>query len=341
MIAVLVNPRAGVARDPRLHDRLRQLLREGGVAPDNLVVSVGREALEGELAGLLQRAPRALAVCGGDGTLSAVADALCAIRARSPSPSVKGDLPPLAPLRGGTVNTIAANLGVRGRPEALLRALLRRLVVDSVQRSGAPGIGTPLPSRPASLVRVHWDDQPARHGFLFAAAMGARFLDTYYQQAPGLLSAALLTLRTTVSTAVAGPLARRLFAETPAELQVAAAPDEPLRPVPLGGLRLFLASTVPDVGMGMRVTWRGGRDPGRFHVVASRLPLGAMALQLPRVLAGRPLAGRADQHLDQPAARAVLRFAAPEPCTLDGDLFRASELDLCAGPTLVMLPLCG
>ena len=80
------------------------------------------------------------------------------------------------------------------------------------------------------------------------------------------------------------------------------------------------------------VTWRGGRDEGRFHVVASGLSLWEMGAQLPRVFAGRPLSGR--PHLDRPARGARIEFAEEQPYTLDGDLFTAREIDVAIGPRI-------
>ena len=122
------------------------------------------------------------------------------------------------------------------------------------------------------------------------------------------------------SSLVAGRFARWLFAPVEVELNVDGerAADR--------GARLLLASAVPDVGIGMKVTWQAGREPGRFHLIAAALSTTAMALQLPRVLAGRPLVGA--PHLDRLARRVEVRFAEPQTYTLDGELFRASDVEL-------------
>ena len=75
--------------------------------------------------------------------------------------------------------------------------------------------------------------------------------------------------------------------------------------------------------MGFRVPWQAGREPGRFHLVASGLSTTAMALQLHRVFGGKPLVGA--PHLDRLASRVHIRFAAPQTYTLDGELFRATR----------------
>ncbi len=320
MIGVIVNPRARGARDPLLPERLRQVLRGQGVAPaeGEVVVTRTREDLRGVMEGFAARGVDLVAVCGGDGTAMATVTAM--VRAYG-----AGRRPRLLLLRGGTINTVAGNLGVRGRPEELLRRGLGAgsrwqdlIRVRSVPGAGAGG---------DAAGEAGGEDL---YGFLFAAAMGARFLQVYYERpGAGPLWAAQLTARTIGSTIVGGPLARRLFADTEARLHVDGAK------VPAERFRLLLCATVADVGLGMRVTWRGGRDPGRFHVVASGLPLWSMAAQLPRVYAGRPLLGQ--PHLDQPARDVRMEFPKEQPFTLDGDLFLAREIDISIGPRIAIV----
>lgn len=159
--------------------------------------------------------------------------------------------------------------------------------------------------------------------------MGARFLEAYYGGLhPGVVSAALLTARTMVSSLIQGRMARWLFAPADVTLTVDGAA------LPTEAYRLLVASVVPDVGMGFRVPWQAGREPGRFHLVASGLSTTAMALQLHRVFGGKPLIGA--PHLDWLASRVHIRFAAPQTYTLDGELFRAAEVELVTGPRLAI-----
>jgi diacylglycerol kinase family enzyme len=219
-------------------------------------------------------------------------------------------LPAFAILRGGTVNTIAQNLGIRGRPDEILGRL-----VAGARRGQVVTVGQ-------DLLEVN-----GLYGFLFASLMGARFLEAYYGGIhPGVLSATALTARTVVSSFIQGRMARWLFSPADVTLTVDG------EPLPTERYRLLVASVVPDVGMGFRVPWQAGREPGRFHLVASGLSTTSMALQLGRVFAGRPLSGA--PHLDRLASRVHIRFAAPQTYTLDGDLFRATDVDVTIGPRL-------
>jgi len=298
-LAVILNPNAlGVRRDGGLGERLRR------VAGDAEIVAT---RTPGELAAAARRfagtGVELVATAGGDGTNLSTLTEL--VRAYGPE-----RLPAFAILRGGTVNTIAGNLGIRGRPDEILGR-----IVAAAKNGGVPTVGQ-------DLIEVN-----GLYGFLFASLMGARFLEAYYGGLrPGVASAALLTARTMVSSLVQGRTARWLF--SPAEVALTVDGEA----LPPEQYRLLVASTVPDVGMGFRVPWQAGRQEGRFHLVASGLSTTAMALQLHRVFGGRPLVGT--PHLDRLASRVELRFASPQSYTLDGDLFRATEVSLATGPRL-------
>jgi diacylglycerol kinase family enzyme len=302
-LAVLLNPFAGRARrDPGLPGRLRALLGERGA----LYISSPVE-LPALSATLCARGVDLIALCGGDGTGQATLTELTrAYRAAG------ARLPPIALLGGGTVNTVAHNLGVRGAPEAVLTRLL-----DAAACGALPSVAQPL-------LAVN-----GRHGFLFAAALGARFLELYYDApSPGPTRAALLAARVAGSAAVGGALSRRLF--RPARTTLSIDGEAALRL----DARLLVASTVADVGVGMRICPRASSAPGRFQLVASALPPSVMARQLPAVLAGRALDGAPELHVDRLAVRAELVFDDDEPYTLDGDLFRARAVTIAHAGTL-------
>ena len=303
MLTILVNPRAqGVRRDPALPARLTEIARGAGE-----VITTADGELPRICADLAVRGASLVALCGGDGTGQTVLTELVrAYRATGRPP------PRIALLRGGTINTVAANLGVHGAPEELLGRLVARL-----------SLGAPLPTVVQPLLAVE-----GRLGFLFAAALGARFLELYYDHpSPGPARAAALAVQISASALVGGASSRRLFAPISAELELDSAP-----PVRMDGLRLLVASTVVDVGIGMRLCPRAVEDRSRFQLIASALSPTEMALQLPAVRAGQPLRGV--PHLDPLVARATVRFASEEPYTLDGDLFRARSIELAIGPCL-------
>ena len=123
-----------------------------------------------------------------------------------------------------------------------------------------------------------------------------------------------------------GSYARWLF--DPIEVELVA--DGEL--VPLERARLIVSATIPDVGLGMRVSWQAGRVPGKFHFVASGISTTSMALQLAKVLTGKPLVGA--KHVDKLVESVDFKFRSPQSWTLDGDLFRGHHVALRIGPRI-------
>ena len=96
---------------------------------------------------------------------------------------------------------------------------------------------------------------------------------------------------------------------------------------------LVVCSVVRDLGLHMLVTHRAGEDPARPHLVASPLPTRALGPQAPRVVAGKPLVG--DGNFDGLVERFVRRGPDARGCyVLDGDVFRAAEVEVSAGPMI-------
>jgi len=344
-IGIVINPRARGAQDPRLPGRLQALSERAGISCQT-VTTARLEDLPQAVAGLGPGDLDVLCVCGGDGTLMATLSALV--------PVAGGALPALLLLPAGTMNTVAKNLGLPPRPEALLGATL-----EAMQRRGLAAV----PSWPQETLRVRTygetpytaEPPPAapepplgeallqalprreRCGFLFSGAMGARFLAAYASvPQPGLRWAVVLALRTIASCLYpgGGTLARWLFQPTPTRLLIDRGDGGPGEQVE-GEFRLLLLATVSDAGLGMRVPWRAGCVPGRFQLIASAISTMQNALQLPRILRAEPLRG--SPHHDFMAVTARLRFATAQPLVLDGELFCAPAVDVELGPRLRVL----
>ena len=331
-VTLVVNPLAKRARDPAVIDALRHTADRSGV-PTDLITTQSIDDLPPALTAQRDAGCDVLAVCGGDGSLAAL------IAAATP---IFPSLPPIVILPGGTMNTVARNLGLRGSIQALWQRSLAALQGSS-QASRLPVVqqdvlrATMADERPLRGSEPDPSAQPVlrcRYGFIFGAAMGARYLaayDSHPQRGPAW--ATWLALRTVGSSLIpgGGSFARWLFSMTPTELCI---DGEPLAD---HAFRIVLCATVPDVGLGFRVPWQAGRVPGRFHVVASGIPITRNVLQLPRMLRGQPLSGA--PHVDRLAQTARLQFDRPQQLTLDGEVFAASRVDLSVGPALrILLP---
>lgn len=305
-VAVIVNPHAlGVKRTPGLRDRLARIVGDSGEA----IETRSQTELEAAARRCAERGVGVVATCGGDGTNLMTVTALATAYGRD-------KLPVLALLRGGTVNTVAENLAIRGKPEELLARLVAQARTGELDTRGQDSIEVTIAGRAAQI------------GFLFAAAMGARFLEAYYGgPRPGPAWAGVLAARTVASSLVTGPFARKLFRPLEVDIDL-----DGRRVTEVPAPTLFVASTVPSVGIGMKVAWQAGKQPARFHVICSGLSTVKMALQFRKVVGGLPLSG--GPHLDVLAQRARLRFAAPDVFTLDGELFREREVEIAVGPRL-------
>jgi diacylglycerol kinase family enzyme len=258
------------------------------------------------------RGTDAVVLAGGDGShmegLSALARAF-------------GDaVPPVALAPGGTVGTVARSLGMRGPARARAERVVRAAC--------APGARIVE----HATLRVRDDAGGDRIGFIFGAGLVARFFDEYYGGgSQGILPAARIAARVFAGSLVGSPFARRVL--SPAGCTVAVDGETH----PARAWSLVLASVVRDVGLHVRATYRAGEARGRFHVVASGLSPRGLAFQVPRVVSGRAMRG--GPHVDALAASLRVGFesAGDGAYVLDGDMMRARDVRVEAGPTIRLL----
>jgi diacylglycerol kinase family enzyme len=248
-------------------------------------------------------------LAGGDGSTMAGVSALAR--------AFGGSLPPVGLAPGGTVGTIARNLGAgSGAPWA------KRLLAAACAR------GVDVAPRPT--LRLAAAPERDRVGFIFGAGLVARFFDEYYASPrPGLGVAAGIAARVFAGSFTGAALSKRVLARAECTLEL----DGVTRAN--RGWSLVLASVVRDVGLHVLATYRAGSAAGRFHAVASGLSPKALALQVPRVLAGSPMTGEAT--VDELVGSMRVSFDEPTAYVLDGELFRAREVRITAGPALPLM----
>jgi hypothetical protein len=168
-------------------------------------------------------------------------------------------------------------------------------------------------------------------GFIFGAGLVSRFFEAYEAHgADGLVTAGRLVARIFAGSFVGARFARTILSPTPCQLAIDGVAAR------FAEVSLVCASVVKDLGLGMRLLYRAGERHDRFHAVATPLSVGALGPQMPLVMAGRPLLG---ERVDALAAALTLRF--PEDSggayVLDGDLYRASAVEVVPGPSLTVL----
>jgi diacylglycerol kinase family enzyme len=183
---LLVNVRAGrVRRDPGLVERLGRLVPQGYLEATHTPGEI-----EPALMRLQSRGVETLGIVGGDGTATWT---LTALLRTWPS----DQLPSLLLLAGGTVNTIPAAAGARGRPDRVLERLIES--------------GRTPPSFARSVLQVRGDRREPRWGLIFGNGIVSRWLARYNARVRnGILGAVAEVSRAVGSAALGGSYARTL-----------------------------------------------------------------------------------------------------------------------------------
>ena len=269
----------------------------------------------------LDRVADALARAGTDGVLLAGGDGSYMAGVSALARAFGARLPRVGLLPGGTVGTIARNFGLASEAHAWAE----RLVLAAC--AGAVAV------TPKATLRIAAPPEKDRVGFIFGAGLVARFFDEYYgAEDPSLGAAAGIAARVFAGSLVGTAFARRVLGREQARLEVDGV-EQANR-----AWSLVLASVVRDVGLHVLATYRAGESMERFHVVASGMSPHALGLQAPRVLLGRAMRPRPGEAAVDALARTLrLSFEQPSGFVLDGELLRAREVTLSAGPVLPLM----
>ena len=256
--------------------------------------------------------PIAIAVHGGDGTLHKTLSSLIRAFAGKAAP-----LPVIAILPGGTMNVVASSLGLLGRPEAILEALVGQLILAS-------RAGTSLRTISRHCLKV--DDA---YGFVFGNGLMANFLEEYYAaEEYGSRRALRILAHTFTSGLVGGGYARKIFRPFEGTVVVDG------QPLPWQRLTGVGAATVREVGLGFKLNHRADDDPEQFGVLAIHGSPVALSLDLAPVHRGTGISPkRAYSALGR--SMRVEAAAGESAYTIDGDLYRSrAAISVDLGPTI-------
>lgn len=305
-IGVVTNPRSRRNRkNPGLRRELSYILGER----DRLEAPSDLDALRASLAHFRERDIDILAINGGDGTAHVVLSAMLEVYGDHPFPQI-------ALLRGGTMNTVASGLGIKGRPRELLGRLADQY------HSGEP-------FRVAERNLIVVDGKHA--GFLFGNGLISQFLEAYYEGSePSPAKAAWLLARVIGSAFVGGPLIRKLV--------------KPVRCQVTVGIRRWentewlsvAAGTADDIGLGFRPFYKCLEHPGHMHAVGfSGGPLTPIS-RLWRIWRARPIDH--PKVVDAVVDRMVIEADTPLGYMVDGDFHQGGErLEVTVGPRVQLL----
>lgn len=304
-IGVVTNPRSRRnKRNPELQQQLAYVLGEQGA----LAAPMDLSALEKSVEHFRDREIDILAINGGDGTNHVVLSAFLRVYGERP-------LPKIALLRGGTMNTVASGLGIRGRPNELLGRLV-----------GAYHSGEPLPVLERNLLVV--DDKA---GFLFGNGLLSHFLEAYYRSPdPTPLVAARVLVHAVASALVNGSFARELM--RPVEAQVTAGH----RRWTATRWMTIAAGTVDDIGLGFRPFFRAVEHPGYMHALGMSCGASAVVGQLWNIWRGKPLTH--PDMVDAVTDRLIIESEQAIPYMIDGDFHQGGQrLEVKVGPRLQLV----
>jgi diacylglycerol kinase family enzyme len=304
-IGVITNPRSRKNRkNPRLVHQLAYVLGEQGhvAAPNDL------DALEDVARYFKKREIEVLAINGGDGTAHVALTAFVKVYGDTP-------LPKIALLRGGTMNTVATGLGIRGRPDGLLGALVRRY-----------HLGEPFAVVERNLLRV------GDHvGFLFGVGLATNFLEIYYKgQEPSPWKAFKLVMRCVFSAIIGGRFIKRITRPLEVCVEVNGKPWITQRFLAL------VAGTVTHVGLGLRPFLQVVRHPGQVQFMGFACTILRVAMLLPRARRGLPL--EHPEVFTELGKRIVMTSEVPMAYTIDGDMYQGDKtLVMEVGPRVELI----
>ncbi|MRG91064.1 diacylglycerol/lipid kinase family protein [Polyangium spumosum] len=302
-IGVVLNPRSRQnRRDPAAASRLARTLGDRGVVR----TARTREDLARIAEDFRKLKIDVLGISGGDGTNHITLTGFLEVYSDEP-------LPPIAFLRGGTMNTVANAVGVpRGKPDGLLAALIARYN----ERGKAP-----LRVVERNTMRI--DDH---YGFIFGTGAIHGYMAEYYRHPePNPVHAARVLYEASKDVLLGRktPVAERW--EGTALLS--------------GGVRLpmrdylcIAAGTVDQIGLGFRPFYRSGHVPGRFHILGIHTTALGFVKKLPDVWQARSMGeehtyDHLAEHAILEARSGVVRYV------LDGDLHEhRGPLEMRVGP---------
>jgi diacylglycerol kinase family enzyme len=297
-VSILCNPDSG-----RVRGRLAEIRALGRrIAGESYIEVNGQTIGGGAVLDLLARRPELLVVIGGDGTLHALLDQLLA-----PGRSVP--LPALLAVPGGTTNMSMLDLGMRGRPLAVLERLQERL-----ERQDAAS----LPSRERRILQISRSGAAPLHGMFFGAgiiARGVQYFSDYVrgtgitgEVASGLVMARFLAA---LLGADRGGLAKPTYAEI--EGMNGTTGRQPYLAI--------LASVLDRLLLGARPYW--GSGPAPVHATAIRAAPARMLASIPSILRGRGERLRAEDGYAS-ANVDTLSLRLEGPFVVDGESYDAA-----------------
>lgn len=152
-----------------------------------------------------------LLISGGDGTVqSAITELIRQLPA--------GKLPVILPLRGGTMNMVANNLGIRKSPVDTVKLLMKHF--DAYNRGQEQ-----LSTFPLKVLKITDADRGVRYGFTFSNGIVYKVQKAYYATGKPSFQTAANMVTTIIGGYIIGlPSARKYFEKIKARIEIDGSP---------------------------------------------------------------------------------------------------------------------
>lgn len=316
-IAVLTNVEAGKNRSGRYRRfHIPQIVGGKGT----VIETASLEEIDGALERILSQEERLICLNGGDGTVQRILTRIINLYGEETE-----DLPILFPMRGGTMNLLADNVGIKGKPDELCRQALQ------MDRSlgELPYVEVPT----LRVVREMGEKTEREYGFFHGSGGLFRFHRVYYRDTKGgNLPAVKLVLMCLGSGIVKRGRYKDVFGMTPMRVIV----DD--FEMPCDSYIIVLAMIFKK----MLLTFNPLRDEGEgdFFFMACGLPLGKIFTSLHKLfwIRGDEPPFPKEVYYNQRASRLVLEGS--EGYSFDGEVYELDEpyrLTIDLGPKVKIL----
>lgn len=260
--------------------------------------------------------PDIIAIFGGDGTIQKLLgeeDGLL-------NDLMRHGRSPLFIFYGfGSTNTIKNELKVLGKDQIKATAKIIKKIK----------LGWDLEVINRNILRIN-----DRHGFIYGSGLPATFLERYNAKSPKgpwrvlkigawwgfteLFRLLPYCGKNTVARKV--PVSHEFWSE---EHRIDGSGESRMISEGIGNRSSIVASSLEQVGLGCKLTYRAEEELGHFHAILSSLGFWGSAAKLPDMFRGNPLTGSVD---DAVVTKLVLKYGEPILHTIDGERFDAEDM---------------
>lgn len=249
-----------------------------------------------------------LGISGGDGTYHLTLSIFMDVYKDKP-------LPKIAFLRGGTMNNIATELGIRGKSEKILSNLILKY-----------HRGESFEEKNLRLMKIN-----DKYGFIFGFGLMNRFMEVYHSRKgyPSPQRAAWVLARCGLSALVNGKFIARMSERIEVETRV----DGEL--MAYKNFTIVFVSTIKNLGLGFKTLYRAYERQNGFHFLGFSVTPRGLARNLPLALLG--LVREKDGILDRVGSTIQFKFPSETKYVIDGDEFSAKVIDISIGPTITCI----